>query len=60
VQVGFVDESGAKQSGALEVLWGAGFEHVLPVRSFGSFRGQRMNVLGSLRTAILKSRLPRT
>jgi hypothetical protein len=41
VQVGFVDESGAKQSGALEVLWGTGFEHVSPVRSFGSFRGQR-------------------
>ena len=41
VQVVFVDETGAKHSGALEVLWGTGFEHVLPVRSFGSFRGQR-------------------
>lgn len=41
VQVVFVDEAGAKQSGALEVLWGTGFEHVSPVRSFGSFRGQR-------------------
>lgn len=41
VQVGFVDESGARQSGALEVLWGTGFEHVSPVRSFGSFQGQR-------------------
>ena len=41
VQVGFIDESGAKQSGALEVLWGTGFERVSPVRSFGSFRGQR-------------------
>ena len=41
VQVVFVDRAGVKQSGALEVLWDAGFEHVLPVRSFGSFRGQR-------------------
>jgi hypothetical protein len=41
VQVVFVDEAGAKQSGALEVLWSTGFEHVSPVRSFGSFRGQR-------------------
>ena len=41
VQVVFVDEAGAKQSGALEVLWCTGFEHVSPVRSFGSFRGQR-------------------
>ena len=41
VQVVFIDQAGAKQSGALEVLWGVGFEHVLPVRSFGSFRGQR-------------------
>lgn len=41
VQVVFVDEAGVKQSGALEALWDAGFEHVLPVRSFGSFRGQR-------------------
>jgi hypothetical protein len=41
VQVVFVGEGGAKQSGALEVLWSVGFEHVSPVRSFGSFRGQR-------------------
>ena len=41
VQVVFVDEAGAKQSGALEVLWSTGFERVSPVRSFGSFRGQR-------------------
>ena len=41
VQVVFVDEVGVKQSGALEVLWRAGFERVSPVRSFGSFRGQR-------------------
>jgi len=41
VRVVFVDEAGAKQSGALEVLWSTGFEHVSPVRSFGSFRGQR-------------------
>jgi len=41
VQVVFVDEAGVKQSGALEVLWRTGFEHVSPVRSFGSFRGQR-------------------
>ena len=41
VQVVFIDEAGAKQSGALEVLWNTGFERVLPVRSFGSFRGQR-------------------
>jgi hypothetical protein len=41
VQVVFVDEAGTKQGGALEVLWRTGFEHVLPVRSFGSFRGQR-------------------
>ena len=41
VQVVFVDEAGAKQSGALEVLWSTGFEHVSPVRSFGSFQGQR-------------------
>ena len=41
VQVVFVDEAGVKQSGALEALWDAGFEHVLPVRSFGSFQGQR-------------------
>ena len=41
VRVVFLDGSGAKQSGALEVLWGTGFEHVSPVRSFGSFRGQR-------------------
>jgi hypothetical protein len=41
VQVVFVDEAGAKQSGALEVLWNVGFEHVSPVRSFGSFQGQR-------------------
>jgi hypothetical protein len=41
VQVVFVDEAGAKQSGALEVLWSTGFEHVSPVRSFGSFHGQR-------------------
>ena len=41
VQVVFVDEAGAKQSGALEVLWRTGFEHVSPVRSFGSFQGQR-------------------
>jgi hypothetical protein len=38
VRVVFLDEAGAKQSGALEVLWGTGFEHVSPVRSFGSFR----------------------
>jgi hypothetical protein len=41
VRVVFLDEAGAKQSGALEVLWGTGFEHVSPVRSFGSFQGQR-------------------
>lgn len=41
VQVVFVDEAGVKQSGALEVLWSTGFEHVSPVRSFGSFQGQR-------------------
>jgi hypothetical protein len=41
VQVVFLDEAGAKHSGALEVLWSTGFEHVSPVRSFGSFRGQR-------------------
>ncbi|HEU5418527.1 MAG TPA: TnsA-like heteromeric transposase endonuclease subunit [Streptosporangiaceae bacterium] len=41
MQVVFVDEAGARQSGALEVLWSTGFEHVSPVRSFGSFRGQR-------------------
>ena len=41
VQVVFVDESGVKQSGPLEVVWNTGFEHVLPVRSFGSFQGQR-------------------
>ncbi len=41
VQVVFAGEGGAKQSGALEVLWSVGFEHVAPVRSFGSFRGQR-------------------
>ena len=41
VQVVFVDEVGVKQSGALEVLWRTGFERVSPVRSFGSFRGQR-------------------
>jgi hypothetical protein len=41
VRAVFVDEAGAKQSGALEVLWSTGFEHVSPVRSFGSFRGQR-------------------
>jgi hypothetical protein len=41
VQVVFVNEAGAKQSGALEVLWSTGFEHVSPVRSFGSFQGQR-------------------
>jgi hypothetical protein len=41
VRVVFVDEAGARQSGALEVLWGTGFERALPVRSFGSFRGQR-------------------
>ena len=46
VRVVFLDESGAKQSGALEVLWGTGFEHVSPVRSFGSFQGQR-NFQGS-------------
>jgi hypothetical protein len=39
VQVVFVDEAGAKQGGALEVLWRTGFEHVFPVRSFGSFQG---------------------
>jgi len=41
VRVVFVDEAGAKRSGALEVLWSTGFEHVSPVRSFGSFQGQR-------------------
>lgn len=41
VQVVFVDEAGVKQCGALEVLWNTGFEHVSPVRSFGSFQGQR-------------------
>jgi hypothetical protein len=41
VPVVFVDEAGAKRRGALEVLWSTGFEHVSPVRSFGSFRGQR-------------------
>jgi hypothetical protein len=41
VQVVFVGEAGARRSGALEVLWSTGFEHVLPVRSFGSFQGQR-------------------
>jgi len=41
VRVVFVDEAGAKHSGALEVLWNTGFERALPVRSFGSFRGQR-------------------
>jgi hypothetical protein len=41
VQTGFVDRAGVKRSGALEVLSDAGFEHALPVRSFGSFRGQR-------------------
>jgi len=41
VQVVFVDEAGVRRSGALEALWDVGFEHVLPVRSFGSFQGQR-------------------
>ncbi len=41
VRVVFVDQTGARQSGALEVLRSAGFEHVSPVRSFGSFQGQR-------------------
>jgi hypothetical protein len=41
VQVVFVDEAGVRQGGPLEVLWDTGFEHVLPVRSFGSFQGQR-------------------
>ena len=41
VQVVFVDQAGVRCGGALEVLWSTGFEHVLPVRSFGSFRGQR-------------------
>ena len=41
VQVVFAGEAGAKQSGALEVLWSVGFERVSPVRSFGSFQGQR-------------------
>jgi len=41
VQVVFAGGGGAKQSGALEVLWSVGFERVSPVRSFGSFRGQR-------------------
>jgi hypothetical protein len=36
----FVNEAGAKQSGALEVLWKVGLEHVSPVRSFVSFQGQ--------------------
>jgi hypothetical protein len=41
VQVVFVDEVGARRSGALEGLGDVGFEHVSPVRLFGSFRGQR-------------------
>ena len=41
VQVVFAGEGGAKQSGTLDVLWSVGFEHVSPVRSFGSFQGQR-------------------
>jgi hypothetical protein len=41
VRVVFVDEAGVRQSGPLEALWNTGFEHVLPVRSFGSFQGQR-------------------
>jgi hypothetical protein len=40
VQVVFLDGVGVKHTGLLEVLWCTGFEHVLPVRSFGSFRGQ--------------------
>ena len=41
VQVVFVDAAGVRQRGALEGLWSVRFERVSPVRSFGSFRGQR-------------------
>jgi hypothetical protein len=57
VQVVFVDAAGAKQSGALEVLWSTGFEHVSPVRSFGSFQGQRSSRVrgGSRRRASMSA-----
>lgn len=41
VQVAYVDEAGAERRGALDVVWQVRFERVSPVRSFGSFRGQR-------------------
>ena len=40
VQVVFV-VAGAKQRGVLEALCDVRFERVSPVRSFGSFQGQR-------------------
>lgn len=40
-QIAYRDETGAACSGPLTVLWNMRFEQVLPVRAFGSFRGQR-------------------
>ena len=39
--VSFVAADGVERRGPLDVLWGERFEHALPVREFGSFRGQR-------------------
>ena len=41
LQVFYVDMAGEERRGPLGVLWNVGFEDVRPVRSFGSFRGQR-------------------
>ena len=39
--VSFVGADGEELRGRLDVLWSARFEHVLPVREFGSYRAQR-------------------
>ena len=41
VAVAFVDADGVEQRGRLDALWSERFEYALPVREFGSFKGQR-------------------
>jgi hypothetical protein len=41
VVVSFVAADGGERRGCLDVLWSERFEHALPVRAFGSFKGQR-------------------
>ena len=44
----FVDSAGTRRRGPWSEVWATPFEHVLPVRSFPSFRGQ-VNFTGKAR-----------